>query len=71
MSKLPAFTEVGGYPITYIGYDGRELCAECAASSENEGSTKPFVHWEGPDSYCDECNAVLESAYGDPEEQEG
>ena len=26
-----------------------------------------FVHWEGPPEVCADCNAVIASAYGDPE----
>lgn len=75
--KLWAFTSVGSYPIVYLTKDGGELCAACAngenGSEASETSADPqwrligaTVNWEGSPSYCDHCNAELETAYGDP-----
>jgi hypothetical protein len=29
------------------------------------------IYYEGPTQYCEECNAEIESAYGNPDEEEG
>jgi hypothetical protein len=69
--KLAAFAWPGGYPILYLDGDNEVLCADCANASENEDSfprERPvghFVHYEGPDEYCAQCNKAVPSAYGE------
>lgn len=72
--KLPAYAWPGGYPIIYLDGQNSTLCADCATESADDPDAYDFerpvsgdVYWEGPDMYCDECNKVLESAYGDPD----
>lgn len=73
----------GGYPLILVMNDGECLCADCARSSFRAivNSTKHRVRdgwdaagvevfWEGPVMYCAHCNASIESAYGDPQEEE-
>jgi hypothetical protein len=70
---LPHFAD-GGYPIVYLTADGGFLCPFCANRSEaREGhEDKQWnlvgcdIHWEGPPAVCDNCNAEIDSAYGDP-----
>jgi hypothetical protein len=66
---LPAYAWPGGYPIVYLDTENETLCAECASKP---GYTWPvtswFVHYEGPDEYCSDCNVAIPSAYGDPDE---
>lgn len=74
--QLPSFTSVGAYTLTYITRDNDVLCAKCATDQiDNEDNDTNFdpvitadVYYEGPDMQCDNCYAVIESAYGDPEE---
>ena len=52
------------------------LCRDCAQEELARATVEhdpritvradAFVHWEGPDDYCEGCNAPLESEYGDP-----
>ncbi len=73
----------GGYPLILVMNDGECLCVDCARSSFRAivDSTKHGtrdgwaaagvqVYWEGPVIYCANCNASIESAYGDPQEGE-
>ena len=68
----PSFSSVGGYTLIYLDNDDNVLCAECAAAEPE--ITTPLNHqhayWEGPDIYCEECGATIESSYGDPETEE-
>ena len=71
--KLPAISFPGGYSIQYICGDGSVICAECANNFEpgeypDAEPTKGFIYYEGPDSYCEDCNVVMPSEYGDPDE---
>lgn len=73
--KLPAFAWPGGYPLLYLDRDNSTLCAECATKSLNDPDELPQfrpiaydIYYEGPVTHCDQCNAEIESAYGDPEE---
>ena len=79
--KFPAFAWPGGYPVIYLCADGGVLCPACAnGENGSEASTDSdapqdwrllanTVHWEGPPAICDHCNAQIESAYGDPEQE--
>jgi len=82
--KLPAYAWPGGYPILYLFSNGEVCCPSCA-SGENGSEARIdsddmlavddwtlvgyFVHYEGPGEYCAHCNAVTDSAYGDPEKE--
>lgn len=74
--KLPAFAWPGGYPIIYFASDMGTLCPKCAnafvTGRDTEEQLKPVacdIYWEGPTIQCEHCNADIESAYGDPEEE--
>jgi hypothetical protein len=67
------YTWLGDSPIIYtIADDCTILCADCARKIYfNERiDINSLVYNEGPTEYCEECNAEIESAYGDPEEEE-
>ena len=66
--KLPAYAWPGGYPIVYLDQENLPLCADCA-TVEVSGLGGRLIHYEGPPERCEECNAEIESAYGDPEEE--
>lgn len=69
----------GGYPAYAVTSDGGALCHKCcAAERELIGTTTGSdgwcvvgidVNWEQGDLLCDNCNAVIESAYGDEPDQ--
>jgi len=45
------------------------LCASCAKKAfilENNNTISTDIYYEGEILYCDNCNAEIESAYGDP-----
>jgi hypothetical protein len=69
LKELPAASFPGGYTILYATHQGHVLCNECA-TKEAEDIEVVTTYDEGPDLYCEECNAVIESSYGDPEEDE-
>jgi len=75
--KLPEFAWPGGYPILYLDKENSVLCAKCANTldtvEEDWSDDKPtayFIYWEGPAEICEECNCDIESAYGNPDEEE-
>lgn len=62
----------GGYPVMFITDAGDVLCAKCAMRTfilENTDVTAG-IHYEGPALQCDECEKEIESAYGDPDEED-
>ncbi len=70
--QLPAYTCPGGYPLFYLDGHDSTLCPKCATEclSNDTPSLRPVacaVHWEGEPLSCEECNADIESAYGDPD----
>lgn len=71
---LPSYAWPGGYPIIYEDRDNNTLCPACANKlRHDEFDGEPVwydVYWEGPVLYCEECNAEIKSAYGDPEGEE-
>lgn len=73
--KLISYAWPGGYPVYYIDKDGSVLCPDCAQKSLDDPDELPNfkpiagdVYYEGPVIYCEQCNAEIESAYGDPDE---
>ena len=74
----------GGYPIYVVLADGARLCTDCARANYRLISEQTRhrhagtdwravgagIFWEGPDDYCADCGAPLESAYGDPDSEE-
>lgn len=80
---LPSFAWPGGYPLFYLCNDGGILCPDCMNSEivQIDDSTRTRsrdgwnvaacdAHYEGPPLPCDHCGHEIESAYGDPEDQE-
>ena len=67
---LPAYAWPGGYTIVYWTVDGDELCADCAwqACQDDEPMAGRDTYDEGPDLYCADCGHVLQSSYGEPDE---
>jgi len=79
--SLASFTWPGHYPLAYLCGDGGTLCPDCANMAEAEGLADDpydpqwflvagFMHLEGAPEICDHCGAEVESAYGDPDEEE-
>lgn len=74
--ELPAYSWPGGYPIIYLTKSADVLCAECATKEirawmYGESDDPPIAYdayFEGPSEFCADCNREIESAYGDPEE---
>lgn len=61
--------------LKFNSYDRSEnaCCAKCAGDVEKWPDliiVAQDIHYEGAAEYCEYCNEVTESAYGDPEEEE-
>lgn len=71
--QLPSFSSVGGYTLVYLTKQDHTLCAECAGQlrPHDDKVTDVETYDEGSDLECDGdgCSNVLESSYGDPEEE--
>lgn len=77
-------TDTMGYPQILIMRDSEVLCTACAKKNFKSiclavftndvrdswmpGVVEPF--WEGANINCSHCDAEIESAYGDPEQEE-
>lgn len=75
--QLPTFAWPGGYPLVYYAKDDGNLCAKCANAfkpgRDNDEQLEPVqvdVYYEGPPVRCENCNAEIASAYGDPDSNE-
>ena len=69
--KYPAYAWPGGYPMYYLASEGAVLCPTCANDPDTADlEVRPCVYWEGPSFECDGCDRAIESAYGDPEEED-
>ncbi len=66
--KLPAVSWVGGYRLMYFNEMGEVFCSECANKRFQDEPLYYEVYDEGPMLHCEDCNAELESNYGDPDE---
>ena len=73
----------GGYPVYTVCADGELLCCDCARKNyrqivkdTTDGTHDSFecigaqIYWEGQTEYCSNCNKELESAYGNPDNEE-
>jgi len=76
--KYPAYAWPGGYPMYYLTSKGAVLCPTCANDPDTvdpaggETLVAADVYWEGPlrSFVCEGCDRAIESAYGDPEEED-
>lgn len=69
--RLPTYAD-GGYPLYYLDQEGNTLCPKCASDSDYSSPVIAYgLHMEGPDISCDDCSKNIESAYGDPDAEEG
>lgn len=72
----------GGYPKVLIMLDGECICAKCAKENYRLISLETRkryrggwqavgvdIHWEGAPMVCSHCNAEIESAYGEPDNE--
>lgn len=75
--EIEKYAWPGGYPLFYIMEDGSAICPDCLkknldrAREAREYCEKSWhvvgyeINWEDDSLLCDECNAVIESAYGE------
>ena len=69
--RLVSYAWPSGYPVLYLDSDNCTLCPDCATLADEDIRTRPvsaFIHYEGPDAICENCNEAIPSAYGDPED---
>lgn len=71
--KFPGYTPIGCYTLAYYTEKGEILCADCASTAgDGEPGNAEYcvemcdVYWEGPTQNCENCDAEIESSYGDP-----
>lgn len=77
-----AYAWPGGYPLRFIMKDGESVCFDCAERNadrireeiadapDGDSDWSPVaaaIHWEGAAEICANCNADIESAYGESE----
>lgn len=69
---LPASVWPGGYPLYYVTEaDGLQICPDCANKTDTSDPAEyAGIHYEGQPIVCEDCGAAIESAYGDPDEDE-
>lgn len=83
MSQVPGFEDgrwakyvwPGGYPIYYMTKDGGCLCPDCAnkelaltlTNDPQWGIIASDVNYEDTTLYCDNCQNMIKSAYGEDE----
>lgn len=74
---LPAYAWPGGYPLYYMATDDGILCPACANAytpdRDNEEQLKPIVcdvNWEDTALTCENCDKLIESAYGEVNEHD-
>lgn len=68
--SYPAFAWPGGYPIVYMENNDDVICPDCANKNNDTWHIVGwFIFYEGPSRWCGECNTEMESAYGDPDEE--
>ena len=78
--SLPAYTDIGGYPISYLCRDGGTLCAGCVNRDIDlvDESTRHreyrndswvvvacFANYEDENLCCDHCGDQIHAAYAD------
>lgn len=74
--EWPRWAWPGGYPIFYITADDGVLCSKCAnnnitLTSDRDGDDQwrivaADINYEDTSLHCDNCNELVESAYGEP-----
>lgn len=66
------YSDLGGYPILFGTDAGDVLCAKCAMDTFilEKTDVSADIYSEGPTLQCDCCGKEIESAYGDPDEEE-
>lgn len=67
--SLPAYAWPGGYPILYFTQNGLTVCPKCAMTETSDPVTDYFIHWEGTPEQCEDCNVMVESAYGEVDQE--
>lgn len=75
--EWPSWAWPGGYPIYYLTADNAVLCSKCAndnikLTSDPDGDDQwrivdADINYEDTHLYCEHCNGLVESAYGEPD----
>ena len=76
--KWRTFTDLGGYPLFYVTKDCGVLCPKCANKNLKLtlGDDPQWrivdcdINYEDTSLYCDNCNELVESAYGEDEDDD-
>ena len=72
--EVPTLTVPGMYPIYYVTTDGGTMCPACVNSNRplcadpNADAwyvTDTDINYENTELYCEHCNELIESAYGE------
>jgi hypothetical protein len=67
---LPSFAWPGGYQLIYFDVHMEVICPDCANSyDERPNVDSVSLYQEGPAIQCDVCGKMIESDYGDPNEE--
>ncbi len=69
--ELEAYAWPGGYQIIYITSDGAIVCPKCANDEDvSDDIVAGDIFYEGATEQCAGCNEMIESSYGDPEDED-
>jgi hypothetical protein len=72
-NELPTYAFPGGYPVYYIDDAGYCLCQHCAQESKQDTTIiveDYVINYEDDSLVCDSCESPIESAYGDPDQNQ-
>jgi hypothetical protein len=70
---LPAFTDLGGYPLAYFCEDGEPVCPTCvnaipefATEDDAQWNVSAVgINWEDDFLFCASCHKAMDAAYTD------
>ena len=71
INPLPNWTSIGGYTILYLSKKDNCFCGDCASGHEDKDDpiVKAGTYDEGPAIECNGCGKMIESSYGDPDNE--
>ncbi len=75
-SGLDSYSFPGCYPLFYLDAENSALCPSCATKALADYICPAFrpvtagINYEDTSLYCDQCSKVIESAYGDKDQDD-
>lgn len=76
--NVRSHSQLGGYPLFYLTTFDEVMCAACVQEEIESGDwggadivTQCGVNYENHGLHCNECDAKIEAAYGEEEQEHG